>query len=123
MGEKEIKPADPKPQDQGGTPYGGTQERPGTGNPNAKQGEPDPKPSGGGNKGGDSRGGTYTGSVDYGDGYTMGRNEAGETYLNHPDGSSGTWDGGSQTWKGSDGQTMGGDWSGGHRPTDFGPQR
>ena len=124
MGEKEIKPADPKPQDQGGDkPYGGTQEKPGTGNPNAKQGDSGQGGGGSGKQGGGSSGGTYTGSIDYGDGYTMGRNEAGETYLNTPNGGTATWDSGSETWKDSSGKTMDGDWSGGHRPTDFGPKR
>ena len=124
MGEKEIKPADPKPQDQGTPPpYGGTQEKPGTGNPNAKS-DSGSGGSGSGNKGGSGSGSgsTWSGSVSYDDGYTMGRNEAGDTYLNHPDGTSATWDSGSNSWKGSDGKTMGAGWSGGHAPADYGPQ-
>lgn len=127
MGEKEIKPADDKPKPGPLDPGGDltTRERPGTGNPNAKPEQPTGGGGGGHQGGGEGRsgGGTYTGSVDYGDGYTMGRNEAGETYLNHPDGSTATWDADNQTWQDKGGKTMGGGWSGGHRPTDFGPKR
>ena len=126
MGEKEIKPADPKPQDQGTPPpYGGTQEKPGTGNPNAKPEQPTNQ--GGGNKGSDSGGGGgWSGSAQYPDGYNMGRDSDGNWTLTHPDGSTGSWDEGSQTWKGSDGKSLGSGWSGGHSPatqTDFGPKR
>ncbi|HZP95987.1 MAG TPA: hypothetical protein VFC31_06590 [Candidatus Limnocylindria bacterium] len=124
MGEKEIKPADPKPVDQGGDkPYGGTQEKPGTGTPNPKPEQPSNQ--GGGDKGSGKSGGgggSYTGSVQFEDGYRMGVDENGHTFLEHPDGSRATWDFDKQSWKGASGQTMGSDWSQGHRPTDFGPQ-
>jgi len=126
MGEKEIKPADPKPQDPTPPPYGGTQEKPGTGDPNAKQGEPSNQ--GGGDKGsgkggGGGSSGGYTASTTFNDGYTMGIDEDGHTFLQNPDGSRGTFDYDNQTWKGEDGKSMGSGWSGGHAPADYGPRR
>ncbi len=127
MGEKEIKPADDKPKPGPLDPGGDltTRERPGTGSSTPQQ----PTNQGGGGGGArdsGSSGGSWSGSSNYPDGYTMSRGEDGSWTLTHPDGSSATWDSDSKSWQGSGGQTMGSDWSGGHTPatqTDFGPKR
>lgn len=116
MAEKEIKPADPKPDAPKADDHPHTQERPGTGT--TPQPEKPTTNKGGGDGG--SGGKSWTGSVDYGDGYTMGRDEKGDTYLQHPDGSRATWDG--DGWRGEGNEAKSSDWAGGHRPTDFGPR-
>lgn len=123
MGEKEIKPADPKPQSEipGYPDELRTRVRPGTGT------NPPPKPSAnaGGGRGGrpsSSGSGTYSGHVEFEDGYRMGRDESGNTFLQHPDGGRATWDSGSETWNREGGGTASNDWTAGHRPTDFGPK-
>lgn len=126
MGEKEIKPADPKQQDSipGHPDELPTRERPGTGT------TPPPNPptnkGGGGGSGRPSSsggGGHGSGHVEFEDGFKMGRDESGNTFLQHPDGARATWDPGSETWThDSDGKTASDDWSRGHRPTDFGPK-
>lgn len=124
MGEKEIKPADPKPQDpKPQTQEWHTQERPGTGTQNPQPEKPQPRGGGGrpSSSGGSS---SFSGHIEYEDGYRMGRDEDGTTWLQHPEGGRATWDAGAQTWTHNDtGKTMGSDWTAGHRPTDYGPKR
>lgn len=127
MGEKEIKPADPRPQDSipGYPEELRTRERPRTGtnpppNPPTDQGS---GRGGGGRRGGSGSGGHPSGHVEFEDGFKMGRDEAGSTFLEHPDGSRATWNADSETWtEDSSGRTASSDWSHGHRPTDFGPK-
>lgn len=120
MGEKEIKPADPKPETPKTDDHPHTQERPGTGAKDPKQEKPQ-RPT---NQGAAGSGG-YSGHDRYEDGYTMGREKDGSFWLEHPDGGRATWDPDSESWKGTDGSTKSGDWSGGHRPTKYetGPGR
>ena len=125
MGEKEIKPADPKPQDSiPGYPDDlRTRERPDTGTGGNPPPPPPPNQSGGGGRQSGSDGGRATGHVEFEDGYKMGRDGDGNTFLQHPDGGRATWDPSSETWThDSSGRTAAGDWSQGHRPTDFGPK-
>jgi hypothetical protein len=119
MGEKEIKPADPTPEAPKPQEWH-TQVRPGTGTTTP----PPDKPSGGGGRRPSAAGGgAYSGHVEFEDGYKMGRDESGSTFLQHPDGGRATWDPGSETWSDSSGGTASSEWSAGHRPTDFGPKR
>lgn len=120
MGEKEIKPADPKPETPKPQDWH-TQERPGTGtNPPPN---PPPNPGGSGRPSSSGGSGSYSGHVEFEDGYKMGRDEDGTTWLQHPDGGRATWDSGSQTWShDSNGRTASQDWTAGHRPTDYGPK-
>lgn len=127
MGEKEIKPATPGtgPQIATTTPpqqEWHTQVRPGTGTskPGDDPNRPVTPPRGGGSSGG----GHASGHVEFmDDGYKMGRDENGTTWLQHPDGGRATWDPSSETWSRDDGGKVTEDWTGGHRPTDFGPKR
>lgn len=126
MGEKEIKPAEPKAQDSipGYPDELRTRERPGTGTtPPPSQ---PPKNAGGGGGGRPSNSGTGgrpSGHVEFEDGFKMGRDEAGNTFLQHPDGGRATWNADNETWTDdSSGRTASSGWSAGHRPTDFGPK-
>jgi hypothetical protein len=67
---------------------------------------------------------SWTGSVTYPDGFTMGRNADGSTALTAPDGSRGLWNDVLEKWL--DPETMAPKeegWGEGHRPTDFGEGR
>jgi hypothetical protein len=126
MGEKEIKPADPKPTDSipGYPDELRTRERPGTGSkPPPNQPPTPPRQSGGGGSGASS-GGRASGHVTFDDGYKMGRDPDGTTFLQHPDGGRATWNADNETWTRDDnGRRASNDWTQGHRPTDFGPKR